>query len=465
MKFISDNDETNLVEAVKSAADTIVGHIKNASACDLEGILVDSLRRYQVPERFYKQAATSANRVITINVMQSRDETSRAEPFPLIDPDKLAAKNFASTPEEEAKVTVRYMKSASMTKTASSVSRTDDPITDEALLREHLMHPEEFIKVASAQFARLADTLSSSVYLLRKHQGNAKALSKTASRVMEFHAGDTLRMLCAAPRETGALLKQAGIDPGAVKTPYGVDPCTPVSTALHKVGSYVANVQDYDSYVAELIVDGCKALSCMETLDRLTKQAGVLDNVKRNLGKVSDAASSGFDSLRSKFEGLFGKSEVPDPDSDLSDPEFDEVKHTQYRAMGWKTDVPLIRKEREIDRIAAWSDIMADKSFSNYDIPMLNSVIFRVMDVDPHLERPNNRELLRKMVGRALSQNSDLSLTDLGAVSKILESQSRSALAIDTIEKADREEKPSADVSLTGALQPAKDIVNYPVVK
>ena len=72
--------------------------------------------------------------------------------------------------------------------------------------------------------------------------------------------------------------------------------------------------------------------------------------------------------------------------------------------------------DRYLDRLVSWSDVAADPALAIYPAEQVFGVTQKVMNLHPALERPDQREALKAIVGQVLAQNGRIAPQDHAAV-------------------------------------------------
>jgi hypothetical protein len=113
-------------------------------------------------------------------------------------------------------------------------------------------------------------------------------------------------------------------------------------------------------------------------------------------------------------------------------------------APGKVLDAEFLIKDRFRDRLMGWSDMTADPLFSIYPSSQVFAATQKAMDLDPAMERPDKREMLRAAVGQLLAQNNRFSAADIAAHAQTLKA----------LQEAD---KPAANEAAESALAMEKE--------
>ena len=119
-------------------------------------------------------------------------------------------------------------------------------------------------------------------------------------------------------------------------------------------------------------------------------------------------------------------SSMLDAGSDIADK---AKKYLDWKAQitsknkGEVLDAELLKNDRELDRMLAWSDMMSDPRLKGYPAEDVHMAVNKLMDADRNMESPSNRELLRQNLRRAMVQSGELSTADTAAMMNTLKAK------------------------------------------
>lgn len=448
-KRISKTDERNMTTAIEKAASAAVLDPSK----DRNKLLADSLLENGVDSRFAKRASQAFNKRLTVMTFDRTPEEKRGDSFALSDPDTV----FSMTGGVEN----GQMKTASAApKTPYGISMAEQPMgktasTSEKPVKRRPLWEERIsadgcITFLGGLLTKHAACFKHDCAVLEteklKLERRRKRLVDDLKKVASFYLdnlyslfGDKFEHLFG--KDVGRkMTKQASvvrpddrITNEVASIINGFDQCDKLNDCLcdYKDGLCELNksasdlAQDFVKIAAPSIGTAAGiGIRTVPTLVMPTIQA--LDAIRR---ATNDSLAAGF-SNASALAAAGNDSGV---------------------APGKVLDAEFLVKDRFRDRLMGWSDMAADPLFSMFPAEQVFSATQRAMDVDPSLERPDKRELLRSHVGKLLAQNNREGEADLSALGTTLrqfagadmgaaEAASAPVLALDKKEPPERPE-------------------------
>lgn len=425
-KTISPDAESRLAGAIEKAA-TIASSKDN---CDVNRTLADCLLERDVDSRFAKVASAGFNRRLTVLKFQKSDDSHRADTFGLSDSDTVleimggkvdGQKKTAS--EQLGGFKMELVSAAPMEKAASAPAkapyiRYENRVTVPVFER----HLESIMDKQASDFGRLLSELKMMEDSIeRRKREVAGELTKVAS----FE----LSTLCNVFGERLANAMEGVVpkDMKLKKTASAIDPETRLS---HKVARLL---DDIDTYVQcnDLMCDykqwlGDFASAAAKTSKALHKTAGVSTLAGMTTRGLSAAGLTGIQALNSIREAT----------NESLDNGMSSVKSI-YDALGPYKYSPaevlspeFVTRDRFQDRMMAVSDMWADPLIAQYPSYQTFLATNKAMDLNPALESPANREVLKGEVEELLTSNNRRNKANIAASTAILASLAKAPASV-----------------------------------
>lgn len=416
-KKISAVDELHMTRAIEKAASLAAAD----DTKDRNQLLADCLLKNDVDSRFAKTAAMAFNKRLTVLKFQQTPDEKRPDTFALSDPDTVFAKmGGVEQQEKTASVHTGYgefnigLAKPQMQKTASGKKPYAKPLYEErTTLEQFRTHVYSMLQKQAAALPHMRHAVEDArVRLDMAKQAAADALNKLSDfeySLINAAYGQPLENVLKGRLKERVFSKQARLAKPANALTRQLD------KLLEDESEYVFKhnqLVEHEQGLAEL----CK--SAADLGDDMAKYAGVtgayggmalraipavglttiqgLEAIRR---ATNDAMATGFANA-SALRNSVGNSASP---GDFLDADF-------------------LVKDRFRDRLLGWSDMSADPLFSMYPAEQVFNATQKAMDIDPALERPDKREMLRSTVGKLLAQNNRLSEADIAAAATTLKS-------------------------------------------
>ena len=409
-KRISSGDERRLTSAVERAATLASGD----AGKDRNELLAKCLLDGGVDSRFAKAASAAFNKRVSVLTFQKANDDNRADSFPLSDAGKVGELMGVKSGEKKcAAFSVGMAESGALKKAASgkrAVSRVN---------YEDRVSPEVFERHLVSQLQKLAHDHSA---LLGALAGMHKA-----ERAMCKEAGAALRAMpagqvCALQARYGRRLDN--VIPSADQPHWKAiaDAVLADTPELHKVAGAI---MAHERYV--------EAHNAMVTLqDYLSKAASASEDLGKALHKragVGELAGGAYLTMKALTDGTVGMASAL---NDMRESTTDNLASAYGAASGLLNtdreserpgkilDSAFLVKDRAADRLLAFSDMSADPLLANQTTAgELFAATNKAIDLDPRLERPDQRELLRVYVAKLLAQNGRMDDAGMAALSSI----------------------------------------------
>lgn len=423
-------DTGDMERRIVSSIEKTANMYKEASSQEeMDEALVKVFKEEGVNPEFAYAAACAANKAMSVSYLKEHGDDTRAESFLLFNPEHvkelMGAKDESSCEgkcedmPEDAEVIIEVHKEASMEKAASA--EVKEPVELDYTLGE----------------------------LLKK---TAKALSKV-DRALEGCYQDLLQKEANYHRTITELHHTAlnEEEKGAAVSTFGKSASKVLEDAEHSAPSYVPNhCIAPDTYGVSLIKKASEAYAqhqdCMDALQyAITKEAQLHDTynrLKEHYGYMRKQASKWDTTPLRKVAGREEAILVADAIGGIpaglaagaADSIFgsaQDVYDTMKGYRDWKSgitdarkdqvlDAELLKSDRQLDRMLAWSDMMSDPRLKGYPAEDVHMAVNKLMDMDSQLESPANREILRQNLRRAMVQSGELSTADTAALKSTL---------------------------------------------
>lgn len=414
---ISAVDELHMTRAIEKAASLAAAD----ETKDRDQLLADCLLKNNVDSRFAKTASMAFNKRLTVLKFQQTPDEKRPDSFALSDPDTVFAKmgGVEQVQEKAASVRPSYgefsigLAEPAMAKTAATPRDVRRPLYEERVslrrLHDHVVGMLQKQAAALPHMRHAVEDLGVRLELAKK----AAADMLNGMSDFEFSLVDA----CYGPSLEGVLkgrLKQRTFRKQAAL----VRPDNAVTRQLDRL------MADETEYVfrhnqlvehEEGLCEFCK--SARDLGDDMAKYAGIAEiggAVARGTAATGLTAIQGLEAIRratndALASGFANASALGNTDRPSASP-------------GKILDADFLIKDRFRDRLLGWSDMSADPLFSMYPSEQVFNATQKAMDMDPALERPDKREMLRTTVGKLLAQNNRLSDADIAAAATTLKS-------------------------------------------
>ena len=448
-KRISRDDERRLVNAIEKAASIAAFD----DTQDRNTLLAKCLMDGGVDSRFAKTASAAFNKRMTVLRFQHTPDEHKVDTFNLSDSDGVL-RAMGGEPG-------RHNKTASCSLGAFSIGMGDSPAfkktasarpapvkyEDRTYVHVAEKHIESLMQKLATTSTNMRGTLSTLEARITEERRLVGNLIKKAS---EFERDVVFHMLGKSLRNA---MKDASLKSRLPKTASAIDPETALSKTAKKLVSDYQNyidinngIVDFHRGLAELAA-GAAVVGKDLLQARLTKTAGTVSRLARGgvgaLAAGASAADAAQQSMLNSALAGFAAAEDLNPNT---------PSYTPAAAI----DSAFLIKDRYRDRLLSWSDMSADKSLSMYPAEQVFMATQKALDMDPQLERPDRRELLRSQVGQLLAQNNRAGMADIAALATTLKAlgastPSASALAAAEVDKLDKVRAPDA-VSIAGGL-------------
>lgn len=422
-------DTGDMERRIVSSIEKTANMYKEASSQEeMDEALVKVFKEEGVNPEFAYAAACAANKAMSVSYLKDHEDDTRAESFLLFNPehvkelmgaDESSCDGECEAMPEDTEVIIEVHKKASMQKAASVTVK--DPVELDYTLGE----------------------------LLKK---TAKALSKV-DRALEGCYQDLLQKESGYHKTISKLhhTELTDIEKGAAVSTFGKSASKVLEDAAHSAPSYVPeHCIAPDTYGVSLIKKASEAYDqhqdCMDALQyAITKEAQIHDTynrLKEHYGYMRKQASEWDTVPLRKMAGREEAVLVADAiggvpaglAAGMADSIFggaQDVYDTVREYRDWKSgitdarkdqvlDAELLKSDRQLDRMLAWSDMMSDPRLKGYPAEDVHMAVNKLMDMDSQLESPANREVLRQNLRRAMVQSGELSTADTAALKSTL---------------------------------------------
>lgn len=442
-KRISRDDERRLVNAIEKAASIAAFD----DTQDRNTLLAKCLMDEGVDSRFAKTASAAFNKRMTVLRFQHTPDEHKVDTFSLSDSDGVL-RAMGGEPASHNKTASCALGAFSigmgdrpaLKKTASAKPA---PVKYEARVCAHVAekHIESLMQklaTASTNMRGTLNTLEASITEGRRRVG---ALMKKAS---EFERDVVFHML---GKDLRNAMKDASLKSRLPKTASVVDPETAFSKTAKKLVSDYQNYIDINNGIVDFHEGLAEFAKSAAELGRDTQKFKLTKRAAIPLFRLAATGVSGLASGVGAAEGI-SRGVLNSSAAGLgfvNDLNPDTPSYSPSSVL----DSAFLVKDRHRDRLMAWSDMSADRSFSMYPAEQVFMATQKAMDMDPQLERPDRRELLRSQVGQLLAQNNRAGMADIAALAATLKAfaastSSAPAAAAAEVDKLDKVRAPES---------------------
>ena len=425
-------DDGTMERKIVAAITKVAGkHKEGLDTEALDEALAQALTEAGVTPEFAYVAACAANKAMSVDYLKGHDDSTRADAFALFNPEHVVELmgGTAAIVEDEPEdgedmddIVIEVTKAASLKKTASA--KVQEPVELQYTLGEVLnkmAHALDKVGIALDSCYRDLLTKEASYHdTIRRLHGTAMTDSDkgTAVSVLGKYASKALK-------DSGHTMDNVQVPGVCVMTgTVGSDLVKKASEQLY----------DYEQANETLKYAVSKAASLRDTYERLNthykdmrKHSDIWD---KPLSKVAEMGVG--ERLVDLTLGAPTGFAVGAVDSALS--AGDSLADTAKNYLKWKSeitdsrkgevlDAELLKDDRELDRLLAWSDMMSDPRLKGYPSEDVHVAVNKLMDTDRSLESASNRELLRQNLRRAMVQGGELSTADTAALSTTLKAR------------------------------------------
>lgn len=442
-KRISRDDERRLVNAIEKAASIAAFD----DTQDRNTLLAKCLMDGGVDSRFAKTASAAFNKRMTVLRFQHTPDEHKVDTFSLSDSDGVL-RAMGGEP-------ARHNKTASCALGAFSIGMGDRhalkktasakpaPVKYEDRVCAHVAekHIESLMQklaTASTNMRGTLNTLEASITEGRRRVG---ALMKKAS---EFERDVVFHML---GKDLRNAMKDASLKSRLPKTASVVDPETAFSKTAKKLVSDYQNYIDINNGIVDFHEGLAEFAKSAAELGKDTQKFKLTKRAAIPLFRLAATGVSGLASGVGAAEGI-SRGVLNSAATGLgfvNDLNPDTPSYSPSSVL----DSAFLVKDRHRDRLMAWSDMSADRSFSMYPAEQVFMATQKAMDMDSQLERPDRRELLRSQVGQLLAQNNRAGMADIAALAATLKAfaastSSAPAAAAAEVDKLDKVRAPES---------------------
>ena len=442
-KRISRDDERRLVNAIEKAASIAAFD----DTQDRNTLLAKCLMDGGVDNRFAKTASAAFNKRMTVLRFQHTPDEHKVDTFSLSDSDGVL-RAMGGEPAS-------HNKTASCALGAFSIGMGDRPALKKTasakpapvkyedrvcahVAEKHIESLMQKLATASTNMRGTLNTLEASITEGRRRVG---ALMKKAS---EFERDVVFHMLGRGLRNA---MKDASLKSRLPKTASVVDPETAFSKTAKKLVSDYQNYIDINNGIVDFHEGLAEFAKSAAELGRDTQKFKLTKRAAIPLFRLAATGVSGLASGVGAAEGI-SRGVLNSSAAGLgfvNDLNPDTPSYSPSSVL----DSAFLVKDRHRDRLMAWSDMSADRSFSMYPAEQVFMATQKAMDMDSQLERPDRRELLRSQVGQLLAQNNRAGMADIAALAATLKAfaastSSAPAVAADEVDKLDKVRAPES---------------------
>ena len=442
-KRISRDDERRLVNAIEKAASIAAFD----DTQDRNTLLAKCLMDGGVDSRFAKTASAAFNKRMTVLRFQHTPDEHKVDTFSLSDSDGVL-RAMGGEPASHNKTASCALGAFSigmgdrpaLKKTASAKPA---PVKYEDRVCAHVAekHIESLMQKLAAASTNMRGTLNTLEASITEGRRRVAVLMKKAS---EFERDVVFHMLGRGLRNA---MKDASLKSRLPKTASVVDPETAFSKTAKKLVSDYQNYIDINNGIVDFHEGLAEFAKSAAELGRDTQKFKLTKKAAIPLFRLAATGVSGLASGVGAAEGI-SRGVLNSSAAGLgfvNDLNPDTPSYSPSSVL----DSAFLVKDRHRDRLMAWSDMSADRSFSMYPAEQVFMATQKAMDMDPQLERPDRRELLRSQVGQLLAQNNRAGMADIAALAATLKAfaastSSAPAAAAAEVDKLDKVRAPES---------------------
>lgn len=414
-KKISAIDELHMTRAIEKAASLAAADDNK----DRNQLLADCLLKNDVDSRFAKTAAMAFNKRLTVLKFQQTPDDKRPDSFALSDPDTVFAKmGGVAQQDKTASAAVGYgefsigMAEPPMRKAAAAKQPCAKPLYEERTTMEQFRtHVYSMLQKQAAALPHMRHAVEDAgVRLEMAKQAAADALNRLSDfeySLIDAAYGKPLENVLKGRLKQRAFRKQARLAKPSNNLTRQLD------KLLEDESEYVFRhnqLVEHEQGLAEL----CK--SATDLGNDMAKYAGVAGAYGGMALRAIPAAGlttiQGLEAIRRATNDAMA--------TGFANASALRNSVTNSASPGDFLDADFLVKDRFRDRLLGWSDMSADPLFSMYPSEQVFNATQKAMDIDPSLERPDKREMLRTTVGKLLAQNNRLSEADIAAAASTL---------------------------------------------
>ena len=405
MRPVSDESERRLTGAIERAASAVA-----AGGGDCSGTLARELLAEGVDGRFAKVASDSFNKRLTVLRLSRLDDDRRPDSFPLADADEVRAAMGMPTMGKTASAEDR---SADLRRGAFEMRVVPRPMAKVAAATPERA-PRQGILDGPGGLERLertaASLLESQEAFIRGGMAKLAAMGRDEERMRDelSRAGDGVRQKLA--NAYGERLTSVMPELGAVRVRPGVPERSPVFAKaaalmdLHEEIDELHGVMEEHARGVEELVAGASLLAMAKEAATEPDKSSVLEDI---VGGGTDLVGNVINGpVKTTVDAMLGVGRAV---------EEQRMRHNSLRPDAIITS-KFLTGDRYLDRLVSWSDVAADPALAIYPAEQVCGVTQKVMNLHPALERPDQREALKAIVGQVLAQNGRIAPQDHAAV-------------------------------------------------
>lgn len=442
-KRISRDDERRLVNAIEKAASIAAFD----DTQDRNTLLAKCLMDGGVDSRFAKTASAAFNKRMTVLRFQHTPDEHKVDTFSLSDSDGVL-RAMGGEPASHNKTASCALGAFSigmgdrpaLKKTASAKPA---PVKYEDRVCAHVAekHIESLMQKLATASTNMRGTLNMLEASITEGRRRVDVLMKKAS---EFERDVVFHML---GKDLRNAMKDASLKSRLPKTASVVDPETAFSKTAKKLVSDYQNYIDINNGIVDFHEGLAEFAKSAAELGKDTQKFKLTKRAAIPLFRLAATGVSGLASGVGAAEGI-SRGVLNSAATGLgfvNDLNPDTPSYSPSSVL----DSAFLVKDRYRDRLMAWSDMSADRSFSMYPAEQVFMATQKAMDMDSQLERPDRRELLRSQVGQLLAQNNRAGMADIAALAATLKAfaastSSAPAAAAAEVDKLDKVKAPES---------------------
>ena len=442
-KRISRDDERRLVNAIEKAASIAAFD----DTQDRNTLLAKCLMDGGVDSRFAKTASAAFNKRMTVLRFQHTPDEHKVDTFSLSDSDGVLHA-MGGEPASHNKTASCALGAFSigmgdrpaLKKTASA---KPTPVKYEDRVCAHVAekHIESLMQKLATASTNMRGTLNTLEASITEGRRRVDVLMKKAS---EFERDVVFHML---GKDLRNAMKDASLKSRLPKTASVVDPETAFSKTAKKLVSDYQNYIDINNGIVDFHEGLAEFAKSAAELGKDTQKFKLTKRAAIPLFRLAATGVSGLASGVGAAEGI-SRGVLNSAATGLgfvNDLNPDTPSYSPSSVL----DSAFLVKDRHRDRLMAWSDMSADRSFSMYPAEQVFMATQKAMDMDSQLERPDRRELLRSQVGQLLAQNNRAGMADIAALAATLKAfaastSSAPAVAAAEVDKLDKVKAPES---------------------
>lgn len=409
LKRLDSLTEYQLTNSIQKAASKAL-----ASQEDRSKILAKQLTEDNIPKSLTKTATQAFNRRVSVITIGKRDESTKADDFPLADFNKVASLRGCDMEEMKKKASVQApfifkVQKAVMKKVASA------PIKEEPVYNS----PEKAMKKLESYIAKEQTELLNRQVQLSKQIEQLERMVKKASEMIDKDIRVS-RQLATVYGDTYQRLFQGKVNPEALKksAAYAVLPKTHLTEYIQKTieqADMVTAKTDLLMLKKASVERALKQISCVEPKLKdgmLNKKSAAGYTLMKDV--IGNAISVPINAFLAGASGATNKTgEILADAAPFLNPERSVSPEDVI-------SLELLSKDKYQDKRMRLIDMLSNPDFSQYPVRQIEKAVEDTIATNPNMASPRYREYLKTEVASRLLAGNRTNRADQAAVADLL---------------------------------------------